>query len=360
MLPTTADGTPLCSCRDLRDEPHAWVKLWKHHAAQPEADRINAVARPTRPALARSLRRQDQLGVVLRQVLQILDEAPDVYAARRPADRGRRLGRLAAHRRRDAQRVHGRLQGDVVEGARASRRTTYFAALDPGFADSSTTRCRARCCRLGERAGGLTDAGGGVDRAAARTAVAVANVDAHVAVPAASVTEAGRMVMIMGTSTCHMVLAREERAVPGMCGYVEDGILPGFFGYEAGQSAVGDHLRAGSWSTPRPTRIPREAAERGIDIHALLQEKAAGLAAASPACWRSTGGTATARSSSTSELSGLLIGATLATTARRDLPRAHRGDRLRHARDHRDLRGHTASRSTTSSPPAASPRSSRC
>jgi len=40
MLPTTADGTPLCLLEDLRGEPHAWVKLWKHHAAQPEADRI--------------------------------------------------------------------------------------------------------------------------------------------------------------------------------------------------------------------------------------------------------------------------------------------------------------------------------
>src|SRR5262249_36565094 len=44
MLPTLADGTPLCALEDLRREAHAWVKLWKHHAAQPEADRINAVA----------------------------------------------------------------------------------------------------------------------------------------------------------------------------------------------------------------------------------------------------------------------------------------------------------------------------
>ena len=71
-------------------------------------------------------------------------------------------------------------------------------------------------------------------------AVAVANVDAHVAVPAATVTGVGRMVAIMGTSTCHMVLGSEEKLVPGICGYVEDGILPGFFGFEAGQSAVGD------------------------------------------------------------------------------------------------------------------------
>src|SRR5215216_3482780 len=45
MMPTKADGTPLCFLPEWRVHPHAWVKLWKHHAAQPEADRINETAR---------------------------------------------------------------------------------------------------------------------------------------------------------------------------------------------------------------------------------------------------------------------------------------------------------------------------
>ena len=45
MLPTKADGTPLCTLPQFRSNPHSWVKLWKHHAAQPEADRVNHVAR---------------------------------------------------------------------------------------------------------------------------------------------------------------------------------------------------------------------------------------------------------------------------------------------------------------------------
>ena len=124
MLPTTADGTPLCTLADFRREPHAWVKLWKHHAAQPEADRINEVARRARRAVAAALRRPDLVGVVL------LEEPPDPRRGaaglprRRPADRGRRLGRLAADRRRDAQQLHRRLQGDLVEGRTASRRPT--------------------------------------------------------------------------------------------------------------------------------------------------------------------------------------------------------------------------------------------
>ena len=67
------------------------------------------------------------------------------------------------------------------------------------------------------------------------TAVAVGLVDAHVAAPAVGITDAGQMLMILGTSTCHMLLGREEIPVPGICGVVEDGVLPGFFAYEAGQ-----------------------------------------------------------------------------------------------------------------------------
>ena len=64
MLPVKADGTPLCDLTEFRDQPHAWVKLWKHHAAQPEADRINETARAIESRLAGSVWRQDLIRVV--------------------------------------------------------------------------------------------------------------------------------------------------------------------------------------------------------------------------------------------------------------------------------------------------------
>ncbi|HUW15379.1 MAG TPA: FGGY-family carbohydrate kinase, partial [Anaerolineae bacterium] len=108
------------------------------------------------------------------------------------------------------------------------------------------------------------------------TAVAIGNVDAHVSVPPATVTGIGRMVMIMGTSTCHMVLGEEKRVVPGMCGVVEDGILPGLFGFEAGQSCVGDHF---AWFVENcvPAAYQEEADSSGLTLHQLLEEKAAAL-----------------------------------------------------------------------------------
>jgi L-ribulokinase len=107
----------------------------------------------------------------------------------------------------------------------------------------------------------------------AGTALAAANVDAHVSVPAATVIEAGRMVMIMGTSICHMVVGESEEMIPGICGVVQDGILPNLPGYEAGQSCVGDHFR---WFIDScvPVHYENEARTKGIDLYQLLEEKA--------------------------------------------------------------------------------------
>ena len=93
---------------------------------------------------------------------------------------------------------------------------------------------------LGGRAGRLTDRAAAWTGLRPGTAVAVANVDAHVSVPAASVTEPGTLVAIMGTSICHVVLSDTAPAVAGMCGVVRDGVVPGRYGFEAGQASVGD------------------------------------------------------------------------------------------------------------------------
>ena len=158
-----------------------------------------------------------------------------------------------------------------------------------------TRKCRATISPLGDRAGGLTPQAARWTGLKPGTAVAIANVDAHVSVPAATVTEPGRMVMIMGTSICHMVLGTEEHLVPGMCGYVEDGIIPGFFGYEAGQSCVGDHF---AWFVENA--VPPEyhaAAKKRKARPAPSARRRSGQARsrASRACSRSIGGMATAR-----------------------------------------------------------------
>ena len=81
MLPAKADGTPLARLPDFRRNPHAWVKLWKHHAAQPEADQINAIARDRSEDWLPRYGGKISSEWFYAKALQILDEAPEVYDA---------------------------------------------------------------------------------------------------------------------------------------------------------------------------------------------------------------------------------------------------------------------------------------
>jgi L-ribulokinase len=152
----------------------------------------------------------------------------------------------------------------------------FYKALNPKLENLVSDKLSERIYSLGGKAGEITEAAAKMTGLKVGTAVAMGNIDAHVAVPAVGVVEPGKMLMIMGTSTCHMILGEEEKIIPGMCGVVEDGIVPGFFGYEAGQSCVGDHFE---WFIENcvPHSYVKEAKEREINIHRLLREKASTL-----------------------------------------------------------------------------------
>ena len=203
MLPVLADGTPLCELPELADRPHAYVKLWKHHAAQSHADRINALAAERgEPWLARYGGRISSEWEFAKG-LQLLDEDPDLYAADRALGRGRRLDRLATHRRLRPQRVRHGLQGDP------SGRRVSIAGVPRGSSTrrsrTSSTRSSAPIAQLGARAGSLTSTAARWTGLPEGIAVCAGNVDAHVTAPAAQAIEPGQMVAIMGTSTCHVM-----------------------------------------------------------------------------------------------------------------------------------------------------------
>lgn len=273
MLPTRADGTPLCTLPEFQAEPNAWVKLWKHHAAQPEADRINETARRLGEPWLERYGGKVSSEWFFPKALQILDESPEVYRA---ADRLIEaadwiIWQLCGRETRNLCTAGYKAIWSKRDGY---PRREFFEALHPEFADVVETKMPGAVLPLGGRAGSLTDAMAQRLGLLPGTAVAAGNVDAHVAVPACSVTGPGKMVMIMGTSICHMVCGLKETHVPGQCGVVEDGILPGLFGFEAGQSAVGD-IFAWFTRTAVPAAYVATAKDRDLSVHALLTEKAA-------------------------------------------------------------------------------------
>ncbi|WP_127575723.1 ribulokinase [Paenibacillus barengoltzii] len=273
MLPVDAQGQPLSFDPALADNPHSWVKLWKHHAAQPEADKINAIAAERGEAFLARYGGKISSEWMIAKVWQILDEAPEIYEK---ADLF-----LEATDWVIAQMTGNIVRNSCTAGYKAIWHKQdgypskeYFKALDPRLEHLTDTKLRGDVIPLGTNAGGLLPEMAEMMGLTPGIAVAVGNVDAHAAVPAVGVVTPGKLVMAMGTSICHMLLGTEEKQVEGMCGVVEDGIIPGFYGYEAGQSAVGDIFE---WYVEEalPAYVKEAAEKEGLNVHQWLEREAA-------------------------------------------------------------------------------------
>lgn len=275
VLPVKADGTPLCMLEDFAGEPNAWIKLWKHHAAQPEANKLNEIAEDQGQDFLERYGGKISSEWLVPKVWQTLNEAPQVYNA---ADRFIEAAdwvvwQLTGNEKRNTCTAGYKAIWHKHEGYPSD---DFLASLDPQLKNLASDKLSTELFPVGTKAGEITAEAARLTGLKEGTAVAVANVDAHVSVPAVGISEPAKMLMIMGTSTCHMVLGEKEKTVPGMCGVVEDGIIEGYFGYEAGQSCVGDHFQ---WFADNctPPDYFREAEQKGMDIHELLTEKAAAL-----------------------------------------------------------------------------------
>jgi L-ribulokinase len=310
MVPTLADGTPLSDVPEYADRPHAYVKLWKHHAAQPQADRINALAHQrAEPWISR------YGGLIsseweFAKGLQLLEEDPELYTR---TDRWVEAAdwivwRLTGRYVRNA--CTAGYKGIYQDGAYPSRE--FLAALNPAFAGFVEEKLAHEIGQLGDAAGRLAAQAAAWTGLPEGIAVAVGNVDAHVTAPAAQATQPGQMVAIMGTSTCHVMSYDRLVEVPGMCGVVDGGIVAGLYGYEAGQSGVGD-IFAWYAANQVPGSYHADAAAAGRDIHEHLSE----LAYAEPVGahglvaldWHSGNRSVLVDH----ELSGVIVGQTLAT-----------------------------------------------
>jgi L-ribulokinase len=309
-LPVLADGTPLCRLEAFERRPHAYPKLWRHHAAQEQADRITALAEARQePWLARYGGRISSEWEFAK-ALQILEEDPEVYAAieRWIEAADWIIWQLCGAETRNT--CTAGYKGIFQDGRYPS--VDYLEALNPGFGGFVGELLEHPLSPLGARAGGLTAQAAAWTGLAEGIAVAVGNVDAHVTAPAARSIEPGHMLAVMGTSTCHVMNGSTLAEVPGMCGVVDGGITPGLLGYEAGQSGVGDIF---GWFVERqvPQDYYAEAERRGISVHRYLSELAAeqevgrhGLVALD---WHSGNRSVLVDH----ELSGVVVGLTLGT-----------------------------------------------
>lgn len=243
MLPTHADGRPLCKTAEFSHRPHAWPKLWKHHGAQRQADRITELARMRKEPFLQ--RYGDTIGLewFFPKVLEVLEDDCEVFdAAEIWLEAGdwfvwQLTGGESESLPRSTCQAGYKAMWSAEHGYPSEE---FLSAVHPRLAEVVSHKMPGRLLAPGTNVGGLSPAMAERFGLLTGTSVSAAIIDAHAGVPGAGVATDGTLVMVMGTSSCHMLNSLQDGFIPGVAGVVRDGILPGYYGYETGQAAVGD------------------------------------------------------------------------------------------------------------------------
>lgn len=241
MLPTLSDGTPLCFLEEYKSNPHAYVKLWKHHAAQDEANRLNQIAEERGEEFLAYYGGKISSEWMFPKIWQILNEAPEIFEK---AERFMELADWITLMLTGEEKRNSCTAGykSIWQKKNGFPSNDFLKALDRRLENVIDEKMSRTIYPVGTKAGCITKESSKWTGLCEGTAVSVGVGDAHGAVPGAGIIEPDIMLMVIGTSGCDMMASSQEIKVPGMCGICEDGILPGYFGYEAGQSCMGDHF----------------------------------------------------------------------------------------------------------------------
>ena len=309
-LPVDKSNVPLCLKKQFQSNSFAWPMLWKHHAAQKYADRMTVTAQKRNEKLLERCGGRISAEMMLPRLWHVAVEAPEVYA---DADRFVEAGdwivrQLTGSDVASANFASYKLFWDAEDGYPSQQ---FLSELDDRLTDV-TLKLGQNHAPLGTMAGRLTEYGAQMTGLRAGTPVGVSCIDAHTALPAAGVTSSGKMLLILGTSAAHMVLDNEKRSINGILCMAKDGVIPGWYAYEAGQSCCGDHFK---WFVEQcvPSAYQQEADCRGISIHQYLTEKAALICPGQSGLIALDWWNGNRSVLMNSDLSGMLIGLTLQT-----------------------------------------------
>lgn len=272
FLPLSDKRIPLCKTEQFRADPHAQLKLWKHHGAQEEADLITALANERKEKFLMRCGGKVNAEWMLPKLMEIARKAPALYAE---TDNFIEVSDylvylLTGEMTRCMCHAGYKLLWNEEDGYPSE---DFLRTLHPDLA-SLRDKLKGREVKVGECVGELTEEWSGRLGLKVGTAVAASLIDAHVAVPSAGIDGPDKALMILGTSCCMLLCTEKLSYIRGISGCVKDAVLPGLYAYEAGQSAVGDLF---DWFVQNsvPGSYEKEALDQGISVHELLSEKAA-------------------------------------------------------------------------------------
>ncbi len=311
MLPIYSDLKPLSADPRFAEEPHAYVKLWKHHAAQPYADKLNAIAKERNESWLPHYGGCISSEWMFPKLWETLDKAPDVYNA-------------ADHFLEAGDWVTSLLVGKLVKSYTfAAAKAMYIdgvgypssdflAALDERLSSAVEDKLEAPLFRSGECCGKLCPEMAKELGLTENTAIGVPQPDAHIAAVSLGATNPGDLVAILGTSAPFILVQDKFACVPGTCGSLKDTVIPGLWGYESGLCCFGDLF---SWAAENiaPESYLKEAQKRDMPLIkyliSLASKKKPGETGLVTLDWWNGNRSIL----SDSALSGMIVGMTLAT-----------------------------------------------
>jgi L-ribulokinase len=311
-MPVDANGQPLVYQKKFAKNPAAMAWLWKDHTGVAEAAEITALAKKMRPQFLAKCGGIYSSEWFFSKVLHCLRAAPEVFNA---AHSWIELSDFVP------AELTGTLAPDkFIAGVCAAGHKAMWNAKWGGYPDAQflsrlnpklgklRARLTPRVHSIDRAVGGLTGAWAKKTGLKARIPVAVGAFDAHLGGVGSGVAP-GALVKIIGTSTCDIAISPNTKKladVPGLCGIVDGSVLPGYFGLEAGQSAVGDIFNW--WVNYIQPGGKNPLSHKQLDEAALkLQPGESGLLALD---WNNGNRTILVDQ----RLTGLLVGQTLYTT----------------------------------------------
>lgn len=311
ILPTLRDGTPLAMLDEFKAEPHAYVKMWKHHGASAEAQAFTEMANAIDSDILEPYSGRLSSEWAFSKIYETLRCAPDVYDK---ADLFFEAGDWLAYI------LTGKLcRSACMVGYKAlwNKESGYpcnelFKSVDHRLSGITDTKMRGEVIPLGSVQGGLCEYGAALIGLPVGTPVTSSVIDAHAALPSAGAVMPGDLMIIIGTSACHILISDVDKPVSGICGRVDGGVVPGYIAYESGQAAVGDAL-AWFMNNCLPARCEREAESLGIGIFDYMNKKAETLGVGSGGLLALDWWNGCRTPYADYELSGLILGLTLST-----------------------------------------------
>jgi L-ribulokinase len=277
MMPIDQNGDVLCMQQRYKNNPHAWVKLWKHHAAEPYAKEIEAYAKDHWPRI-RNYGNNVSSEWLFPKILQILREDREIYSVTDTFIEASDwiVYRLCGNLIRNSATLGVNSFYDSEEGGYPEKE--FFKGIDPLWENVIEEKMRGEIRKVGQRAGTLTPHMAEAMGLSPQTVVAVGHGDSEVVACGCGAVDAGNMIMVMGTSTCHQMMDPKKVAFQGMCCVVKDGMIPGMYAYESGQPAVGDIFE---WYANHlmPEAYKKEAQSKGVSLLGYMDQKASRLKA---------------------------------------------------------------------------------